>query len=91
MVIQPGPSLMSFTPGDYGFLHCQVSGMPKPRVSWEKDGAMVTSNGRVNVFGNGTLTISDVGPQDVGKYQCLADNGLDETQRRQIQVLIKGE
>ena len=52
--------------------------------------AVPRSDGKLAVYGNGTLIITKVGPRDVGTYECLADNGIAGTLRRKIDVQIRG-
>ncbi|XP_022253078.1 roundabout homolog 1-like isoform X4 [Limulus polyphemus] len=50
-------------------------GHPDPKVSWEKNGLPVDSEGgRVRITGSGNLVIEDVRQTDQGKYVCIAEN-----------------
>ncbi|CAL8088024.1 unnamed protein product [Calicophoron daubneyi] len=60
-------------------LRAQVEGVPKPVLSWHKDGKLVstTQDGRVNVEFSDyetVVTIRAVSRDDLGKWQCLAAN-----------------
>ncbi|XP_053361152.1 matrix-remodeling-associated protein 5 [Clarias gariepinus] len=62
------------------FLRCQVSGDPKPLISWTKvsTGATIqasTKHGqRFEVLPNGSFVIKNVQLQDRGQYLCTAQN-----------------
>ncbi|OCT80885.1 immunoglobulin superfamily member 10 [Xenopus laevis] len=63
------------------FIPCEASGNPPPTILWTKvsSGTFVTKTRRVNkmeVFMNGTLSISSVGIHDGGQYLCVANNQL---------------
>lgn len=55
---------------------CRASGEPRPALRWLHDGAPLRPNGRVKVQGGGgSLVITQIGLQDAGYYQCVAENG----------------
>ncbi|OCT78704.1 immunoglobulin superfamily member 10 [Xenopus laevis] len=63
------------------FIPCETSGNPTPTIIWTKvsSGTFVSKTRRVNkmeVFINGTLSISSVGIHDGGQYLCVASNQL---------------
>lgn len=71
-------------------LECSVSGDPEPKVTWLKNGALVSSSEILEVkYKNGVakLIINEVFPEDAGTYVCQAKNtaGKVETQC-QLQV-----
>lgn len=55
-----------------------ATGFPDPEVEWFKNGDKIHSNDRVriDIEPNGLLrlTISDITPDDVGKYSCRIYN-----------------
>ena len=51
---------------------CEVKGVPKPKVSWTKDGQNISPDERVAVGSNGTLIIRDSTLDDSGNYMCTA-------------------
>ncbi|XP_071551456.1 neurofascin-like isoform X2 [Panulirus ornatus] len=57
--------------GRDAILICQVSGHPKPSITWVKDGFPLTSD-RHQVTEDGDLVISSVTKNDEGRYVCIA-------------------
>ena len=55
-------------------IHCPISGVPLPTVTWTKDGQEISSVGRYKVNDDGSLTISEAEEQDDGQYTCTADS-----------------
>ncbi|XP_063713551.1 myosin light chain kinase, smooth muscle-like isoform X2 [Symsagittifera roscoffensis] len=61
-------------------LSTRVSGNPKPKVKWMKDGVEVKDgeNGvklvSDDVTGKHELIIADFGPEHIGNYQCVAES-----------------
>ena len=61
-------------------LDCAANGVPKPYVTWLKDGATVDLNHLDSRFlrvGEGSLQIKMVRVEDQGTYQCRAENSED--------------
>nr|XP_043884140.1 protein sidekick-1-like [Solea senegalensis] len=66
------------TDGNTAVLMCQMSGAPKPAVTWRK-GSQVLASGSVQVprftlLQSGGLQIQPVSSQDSGDYTCTASN-----------------
>ena len=59
-------------------LRCPVEGKPEPAISWSKAGQPLGSGERIQVDGNGTLTVQRTRVSDSGQYQCIARNALAE-------------
>lgn len=51
---------------------CEVKGVPKPKVSWTKDGRNISPGERVVLGSNGTIIIRDSSVDDSGNYTCTA-------------------
>ncbi|XP_061153333.1 hemicentin-1 isoform X4 [Syngnathus typhle] len=80
--IQAGPKVMKVQMGHLVELLCIAQGVPKPALSWTKDGRTYPTSP------DGTLTLDPVGLDHEGTYTCTAVNiaGSDEAQ---IQLLIQ--
>ena len=56
-------------------LTCEATGLPRPAISWYKDGQPVTSRGSITrVNGISLLPLKNVQPHDQGEYWCEAEN-----------------
>ncbi|KAJ8340379.1 hypothetical protein SKAU_G00350120 [Synaphobranchus kaupii] len=71
------------------FLLCVAQGMPRPLLSWAKDGKPLQFTERVSLDGAGGLHISDPGVGDVGVYSCTATNELGSD--TEISQLLQAE
>ncbi|XP_006831907.1 PREDICTED: immunoglobulin superfamily DCC subclass member 4 [Chrysochloris asiatica] len=74
--ISQAPEALSRTRASTARFVCRASGEPRPALRWLHDGAPLRPNGRVKVQGGGgSLVITQIGLQDAGYYQCVAENG----------------
>ncbi|CAG0908344.1 unnamed protein product, partial [Darwinula stevensoni] len=68
--------------GGSAMLDLKVTGYPKPRVTWYKDGKEVTAGGRFRFLYEDeesiSLIIKNVEMGDAGKYTVVAQNDLGE-------------
>ena len=55
-------------------IQCPTSGVPKPTVTWTKDGQEIPSGGRYRVQDDGSLMIYEAGEEDNARYTCTADS-----------------
>ncbi|NXJ63832.1 HMCN1 protein, partial [Rostratula benghalensis] len=71
-------------------LECVAEGVPAPRVTWRKDGAIFTGNStRYSMLEDGSLHIHSVQVTDTGRYVCMATNTAGtERKRIDLQVLV---
>ena len=53
-------------------IQCPTSGIPKPTVSWTKDGQEILIGGRYRVKDDGSLLISEADEVDNARYTCTA-------------------
>lgn len=58
---------------------CQVRGKPSPSVTWLHNARPLTASSRHRMNAR-SLRVFDVGPQDDGLYQCMAENGVGSSQ-----------
>ncbi|KAL7984810.1 hypothetical protein Chor_003380, partial [Crotalus horridus] len=71
-------------------LECAVEGVPVPRISWRKDGALLAGNNvRHSLLGNGSLHIHSAQVTDTGRYLCMATN-VAGTERKRIDLQVHG-
>ena len=89
--ILPGPDTIMVKPNHMAFLHCEVYGNPKPMVSWRKNGLSIMSDGRYEVFRNGTLLIRRTEEDDMGSYTCEADNGVSTPVQNSMKLTLRGK
>ncbi|KAM6930619.1 hemicentin-1 [Xenentodon cancila] len=74
-IIPPGQTELSVIQGFQALLPCAAQGSPEPRVSWEKDGAIVPNlPGKFTVLRSGELIIERAEPGDAGVFTCVATN-----------------
>ncbi|KAK1785401.1 hypothetical protein P4O66_018784, partial [Electrophorus voltai] len=52
---------------------CEADGVPRPRITWLKNGEPIHSNGRIKMY-NSKLVINQIIPEDDAIYQCLVEN-----------------
>nr|UEK51592.1 neuroglian-like protein [Parasacculina yatsui] len=75
-----GPGANAAVIGSAVVLECQVSGAPKPLVTWRRggrDGHELTG-GRYQIQEGGNLRIDNVAFTDSGRYTCHAKNKISE-------------
>ncbi|XP_053415690.1 hemicentin-2 [Nycticebus coucang] len=86
--IRPGPPSVNASVNQTALLPCQADGMPRPLVSWRKDGAPLDPGSpRFEVLPEGSLRIQPVLAWDTGHYVCLASNSAgSDRQGRHLQV-----
>ena len=55
-------------------LKCSSQGIPKPRITWSRNGHFLTPSRRVRILKSGSLEISEARRRDHGQYTCRAQN-----------------
>ena len=69
--------------GELVTLNCNVTGVPKPRIAWKKDGELLTNNikhvvtnyeGSRNDYAASRLQIRQVSKEDIAEYTCISWN-----------------
>jgi len=58
---------------------CEVKGVPKPNVSWTRDGQSISPDERVVLGSDGTLIIRDSSLEDSGNYTCTATSRIGQS------------
>lgn len=66
---------IAVTKGGDVTLQCAAEGVPRPAVTWLKDGRPITSQHGAKVLNEGRLLqIKDAKVSDTGRYTCIAVN-----------------
>ncbi|XP_075792870.1 hemicentin-1 isoform X2 [Pelodiscus sinensis] len=69
-------------------LECVAEGVPTPRITWRKDGAVFAgNNARYSVLEDGSLYIHTAHVTDTGRYLCMATN-VAGTERKRIDLQV---
>jgi hypothetical protein len=55
---------------------CYVEAIPKPVITWRKEGQQIEDRSRIRVSPSGLLQINKVRVSDAGGYECQAENQL---------------
>ncbi|XP_067411664.1 immunoglobulin superfamily DCC subclass member 4 isoform X2 [Emydura macquarii macquarii] len=74
--ISQAPETISRTRASTARFVCKAEGEPAPTLHWLKNGEPLLSNGRVKIQSSGSLVINQIGLEDAGYYQCVAENRL---------------
>ena len=74
-------------------LHCDASGDPPPVISWRKNEELINSSesARVQVHENGSLSINPVLLEDMGYYQCVAENDQGMVESDVAMLMVDGK
>ncbi|XP_050570610.1 hemicentin-2 [Cygnus atratus] len=89
--IQLGPEEMNVPMNGSATLPCQAAGWPVPRVTWRKDGQLLSLRGssRYELLPDGSLQIDPVRVQDSGYYLCVASSPAGSDRRGlDLRVLV---
>lgn len=70
--------------GSVLFLQCKAEGVPKPVVTWRKDGRLIQNKTDETYFKR-----ENASKDDEGKYECEASNPAG-SDRYKVDVIIKG-
>ncbi|XP_054980117.1 LOW QUALITY PROTEIN: hemicentin-2 [Sorex araneus] len=73
-VVRPPPSEVLAVAAAEVVLPCEAAGVPRPHVSWQKEGLHVPLGAGVQVLPRGQLRILHAGPEDAGNYLCVAQS-----------------
>ena len=65
---------MNISAGSSVNLTCEATGVPRPVISWYKDGQHVPRENITEVTGISLLPLKNVQPHNQGEYWCEAEN-----------------
>ena len=87
------PAPATHTEGDYFELVCTFTGIPAPKIHWEKNGSVfLFGEGRriINSTGRSQLEIYSLALSDAGVYNCSVSNvvGMDASS---VRLEVRGE
>ena len=68
------PSQLSFSAGGKANLSCDALGIPRPVITWYKDGSRIPRSSVTGVMGSSVLALASVSLNDQGKYWCEANS-----------------
>lgn len=64
-------------------LQCAADGVPRPAITWLKDGRPITGQHSAKVLNEGRLLqIKDAKVSDTGRYSCIAVNVAGQADSR---------
>uniref|UniRef100_A0A8C8RV15 Hemicentin-1 n=1 Tax=Pelusios castaneus TaxID=367368 RepID=A0A8C8RV15_9SAUR len=88
--IKGGPETVVVHINKSAVLECVAEGVPTPRITWRKDGAIFAgNNARYSVLEDGSLYIHTAHITDIGRYLCTATNAAGtEHKRIDLQVHV---
>ncbi|XP_071622127.1 hemicentin-2 isoform X2 [Heliangelus exortis] len=72
--LKPLPSMVMVLVNSSVVLSCEVTGVPQPELTWQKDGVGITGGPGLKVLPNGQLHLPQASPGDAGTYLCVARN-----------------
>ncbi|GBM67179.1 Down syndrome cell adhesion molecule [Araneus ventricosus] len=68
-------------------MDCSATGIPPPKIQWTKVSSESTG-GRHRTMLNGSMILIDVHSDDGGEYECSASNGIGESIRKTVTVIV---
>uniref|UniRef100_A0A8C3XUU2 Hemicentin-2 n=3 Tax=Chelydra serpentina TaxID=8475 RepID=A0A8C3XUU2_CHESE len=89
--IAPGPSNLTLTAHSPASLACEATGLPKPHVTWKKNGHLLNVDlprSPYRLLSSGSLLIASPSLQDTAQFECIVRNPAGET-RRLIAVAVR--
>ncbi|ROT75796.1 putative Thyroid peroxidase precursor [Penaeus vannamei] len=83
------PSEVNVTVGSPVQMECEVTGRPRPDITWSRGDDLVEEGPRIQISNRGALTISSAVPSDAATYLCTAANHLGRvTASAALRVLV---
>jgi len=84
--------------GEQVELSCEVTGLPRPQITWMHNtqevgggsGGEEEQQARAEILPSGSLLIRSVEASDMGIYQCIARNEMDELRSQPVRLVVNG-
>ncbi|XP_062920094.1 hemicentin-1 isoform X2 [Mobula hypostoma] len=89
--IAPGLNNITILVNVQTTLACEASGIPKPTVSWKKNGRLLSTDQNQNMYrllSSGSLVIISPTVEDTARYECKVSNHAGEDQKA-IQLTVQ--
>lgn len=72
-------------------LQCEADGVPRPAITWLKDGRPISSGSGAQILNEGRLLrLRDAKVVDTGRYTCIAVNEAGQTESK-FDITVHGE
>ncbi|KAM9271186.1 hemicentin-2 [Morus bassanus] len=72
--LKPLPGMVMVMVNTSTVLSCEATGVPRPELTWQKDGVSIAGGPGLKVLPNGQLHLLQASPGDAGTYLCVARN-----------------
>ncbi|XP_061867610.1 hemicentin-2 [Colius striatus] len=72
--MKPLPGVVMVMVNASATLSCHATGIPRPKVTWQKDGVDMAGEPGLKVLPNGQLHLLRASPEAAGTYLCVARN-----------------
>ncbi|GFX06397.1 down syndrome cell adhesion molecule homolog [Trichonephila clavipes] len=75
-------------------IDCAATGIPPPKLQWKKvspessESSSLVNGGRHRTLSNGSMVLLDVHSDDGGEYECIASNGIGESIKKTVTVIV---
>uniref|UniRef100_A0A8C7JTX3 Hemicentin 1 n=1 Tax=Oncorhynchus kisutch TaxID=8019 RepID=A0A8C7JTX3_ONCKI len=89
--ISRGPTNITVTVNVQTTLSCEATGIPKPTVSWTKNGQTLNTDHNQNMYrllSSGSLVVIAPTVEDTAEYECVVSNEAGE-EARAIQLTVQ--
>ncbi|XP_049752935.1 hemicentin-2 isoform X2 [Elephas maximus indicus] len=73
-VVKPLPSIVQVVAGEEVVLPCEALGIPRPSITWQKEGLSIPAGANTQILPSGQLRIIHASTEDAGNYFCIAQN-----------------
>jgi len=71
-------------------IHCEPEAAPLPNITWYHKGNRLGSGGKIEIYANGNLQITNLNSADDGQYECVATNKYGSARSRTLLIIMAG-